>query len=374
MSSTLHEVSTTLREVLTTSVRPNAIALRTVQTDSESFLELVESIKVRGILQTISVRIRQDPDTQEEYYELIDGLHRHTAAIEAGLKTIKVNILDLEDAEVQIAQIIANVHNIKTQPSEFSKQIRRIVASNFDMSLSDLARQLGKNTQWIQDRLNLNKITNESIMQLIDKGDIPLSKAFSLAKLPPEEQPDWVDRAMSEPAGKFCPAINERIKAIKASATKGEKAADAEFSPVGHMRKFKVITAVHTDETRETAKAVIARAEITDPIEAFQEGIAWALHLDAASVDIQKAEHEARLASREEAKKRKKEERAERTQKKAAEAQEAARAAALEAGIPVDAPTEESDAYAESTPTEQKNNSTVSVNTFKNLKEIENVK
>ena len=64
-------------------IRNNEIALRAVDTESLAFQEMVASIRQLGIINPISVRYFKSET--EEYYELVDGLQRKTAAESAGL-------------------------------------------------------------------------------------------------------------------------------------------------------------------------------------------------------------------------------------------------------------------------------------------------
>jgi ParB family chromosome partitioning protein len=94
-----------LQEVPLAKIRENPVALRQVNRGTESYLELVDSIKQEGVLNPIVVRPMVDPETDEEFFGLIDGLHRYTAAQDAGLDTIPAHIKSMEDAQVLVAQI-----------------------------------------------------------------------------------------------------------------------------------------------------------------------------------------------------------------------------------------------------------------------------
>ena len=283
---------------------------------------LVDSIKQQGLLTAISVRERQDPDTGEKYYELIDGLHRFSACKDAVLETIDVIVKDFDDDQVLEAQIMANLHKIETRPVEYSKQLRRIMARNPLMTESELAHKLGKSGQWVRERLGLNKITNENIASLIDEGKIGLASAYALAKLPEDEMADYIDRAMTLPVEEFVPLVNKRVKEIKEERRKGRDASPQEFQPVAHMQKMRAVK--DELENAAVAKRLIATTETTNPVDAFILGLKWVLHLDPESIIVQKERDEKRKAEREEAKKKRADER---EAKKSEEEKEAAAAA-----------------------------------------------
>ena len=185
-----------LATIKISEIRENPVALRTVNRQSEDYLGLVASIEQKGFMGAISVRPQKDAESGEEYYELIDGLHRFSAAKDAGISEINVDIIPLSDDLVLEAQILANIHKIETKPAEYTQQLKRILARNPLMTEAELAMKLGKSSSWIQQRLSLTKIENEEIISLVNEGKIGLANAYALAKLPIEEQTQFVDRAI----------------------------------------------------------------------------------------------------------------------------------------------------------------------------------
>lgn len=315
-----------MREVSISEIRENPVALRNVSLESEDFLGLVASIREHGILNAISVRPRHDDEADVDYFELVDGLHRFCGAKEAGLESIPAIIKDLDDDKVLEAQIVANLHKIETKPVQYSQQLRRILARNPMMTESELAAKCGKSPQWIRERLGLTKITNESIATLVDEGKIKLANAYALAKLPPEEMADFVDRAMTLPPDEFVPQVNARVKEIREAKRSGKDAAPQEFVPVAFLQKLKAIK--DELESGEIAEILVKSTGVKKPVDAFALGIKWVLHLDPESVESQKVKDEERKAKRKDEKERKAVEKSEKNAAKAAEkAKEAAAAA-----------------------------------------------
>ncbi len=290
-----------LATVKISEIRENPVALRTVNRENEDYLGLVASMQQRGFMGAITVRKNKDTESGEEFYELVDGLHRFCAAKDAGLSEINIDIVSLDDDLVLEAQIMANIHNIETRPAEYTQQLKRILARNPLMTEAELATKLGKSTTWIQSRLSLTKIDNEEIITLINEGKIGLANAYALAKLPTDEQAAFVDRAMTQPPDEFVPAVNTRVKEIRDAKRKGADASKAEFQPVAHMRKMKDVKLEL--ENPEIGPALIKAGAIKKPVDAFSLAVQWILHLDPQSVEIQKAEYEERAKKKEEAKK-----------------------------------------------------------------------
>lgn len=317
-----------VKKITLDSIRANPVALRAVNTESEEYLGLVDSIRSQGLLTAISVREKKDPESGDLFYELIDGLHRFTASKDAGLSEIPAIVQDADDARSLEMQIVANIHKIETKPAEYSKQLRRMLALNPMMTESELAQKLGKSRKWIQDRLSLNKISNQTIIDLVNSGEINLSNAYALAKLPEEEQADWVTRAQTEEPQVFVAAANERAKEIRDARRKGRDASPPEFQPTAHMRKLKELK--EELETSSAASAIVAQEGASSAEEGFAAGIKWALNLDKASVEAQQAKWEADQQAKAEARKKREAEKARKKAEKAAKAAEEAQQAAAE--------------------------------------------
>jgi ParB/RepB/Spo0J family partition protein len=314
-------------ELPVVKIRENPVALRNVNFESEQYLGLVDSIKQVGLMNPISVRQRVDTETQEEYWELVDGLHRFSACRDAGLTVIPVNVMDLADSEVLEAQVIANVHKIETKPADYSRQLQRILAANPTMTETELAGKLGKTAGWISQRLGLNKIDNKEIVDAINNGKIGLANAYALAKLPADEMPEFVARAMTEAPDVFIPAVQKRVKEIKEAKRKGKDTAPRIFSPVAHPQKLKDVK-IELD-SGSIRDILIKTTGIKKAGEGFKLACEWFLHLDPLSVEDQKAKWEANESKKNEAIKQRK---AIKAEKKAADlkkkADDAANAAA----------------------------------------------
>ena len=319
-------------------VRANKVALRQVDRTSEEYLGLVDSIKIRGFSGVITARRKEDPVTKETFYEVIDGLHRWTACKDAGVEKIGLDVQELTDAEVLVAQILQNAHKIETKPAEYANNMKRLMGVNQMLTEAELASMLGKSPKWIHEMLKLNNIDDERIKNLVNTGKIPLMSAYALAKLPADEQANYVDKAITMKPKEFCPIVNDRAKEIKDAARKGKKAKDATFEPRSHARKLKEIQAAEAD--RAFLKKLLETNKVANPVDAAVLVLQWCQHLDPASKAAQVEKNKEAVEKRKKVAEEKKEERAvkkkaddERKQdeaaKEAAEARERVRAKAL---------------------------------------------
>ena len=289
----------TLRYIPIGLIRENPVALRPVDRENEDYLGLVASIRKDGVLNPIVVREVEDPEKPgAKLYGLIDGLQRYNASLDAGIKEIPAHITTADQARIEEMQIIANAQKIETRPVQYAQQIARLLERNPLMTITELSGKLSKSTTWIHKMLGMVKHLHEEIKPLVDDARIKLFNATELAKLPVEEQPAWVDRAMTQAAGEFSAAVAARVKEIKEARKKGRAESPPEFQPVAHARKLSEVKG-------EFEKAVIGPLlvkglKITDPTEAFALGVAWTLHMDPDSKVVQKQEHDAREKKRKE--------------------------------------------------------------------------
>lgn len=300
-------------------IRENPVALRSVNRTRTEYLELVESIRNVGVLSAISVREIKDPTNNDVVYGLIDGLHRYTASLDAGLDSIPCVVLKMDDAKVMEAQLIANIHRIETTPVEYSKHLHRILSGNPFMTMATLASLVNKSSTWLSERLGLLKL-DESIQPLVNNGEINLPNAYALAKLPVEEQINFVDRAQTMQPAEFGPTVLARKKELDNARRKGVDAKPAEFQPVPHLQKISEIK--QELESPAVGRALLQRKGLTseDALAAWTLAIQWALHLDEVSIEAAKAKDAAR---KEEQKKKAAAAAAERAAKRAEEAQKA---------------------------------------------------
>jgi ParB/RepB/Spo0J family partition protein len=322
----MSQPKTTLMHIPLSKIRHNPVALRAVDKESERYREIVDSVKTHGVLNAINVRTLENPENPAEpNYGLMDGLHRFTAAQDAGLESIPAQVFSATDAEVMEAQIIANYMRVETKPVDYTKQLIRMVACNPALTKIELAARLGNSVQWLDDRLSLDKLV-ESIKKVVDEGEIKLSNAIALSKLDPSIQPDYVDRAMIEPAGVFVPLAQKARKEYEDAKRKGQAPKSNEFIAVEKLQKLSAFKDELNNPT--VGPALIAKYNLASPADAFAFAVKWALNADPDSVEAQKKKFDERLKLKEEQKAKSKAERE-------AKAAETAAAIELAPGIPL---------------------------------------
>ena len=321
-----------LENVLLSKIRENPSALREVKRDSEKYAELVDSIKTKGILNPPLGRKCVDPETGEEFIGLIDGLQRFNAAKDAGLEDIPMLIKDMDEGQVLEAQLATNLHKIETRPAEYAKQLNRLLSLDPFLTISTLADRLSVSTAWLHERLGLVKL-NEQVAGLVDNGDICVSNANYLARLPESEQMNFLDRAQTDTPQKFIPEVQARLAEIRAAKREGRDAKPEEFAPVPRLRRLADIK----DElmSKTTGKHICNVNSLSTAEEGFAMAINWVLQMDPETIEVEKAKWEQRKAEQEEKKRKRAAEREAKKAEAAAAKSEEAKAKAAEAGVPV---------------------------------------
>lgn len=166
--------------------------------DDEDMLNLVESIKERGVLTPITLRQKDDGR-----YEILSGHRRKRACELAGLSTIRAEVVKMDRDEATIFMVDSNLQRTTILTSE--------KAFSYKMRLDAMNRQ-GKRTDLTSDPVgpkmrsnqNLAEEVNESVTQLkryirlthltpelleyVDKGAIALRPAVEISYFPRELQ------------------------------------------------------------------------------------------------------------------------------------------------------------------------------------------
>ncbi len=238
-------------------IRLNPVALRDAQKNEIEYTELVDSIRKYGVFNAISVVHKPGSDGKE--YELVDGLQRFSASQEAGKQSIPAQVLAVEEADRIIAQVIGNAVRLDTKPVEYAKALMKILGYNPTWTEAELAARISKSPTWVSKQLGLLKLS-EAAKPLVNGGQIVVANAYALAKLPPEEQDKWLDRAQTMDANQFTQQAYERAKQIRDANRQGRNADEEKFVPTFHLRKKPDIEA--QIKNPEVPRALISEMKI----------------------------------------------------------------------------------------------------------------
>lgn len=142
----------------------------------EALEELVESVKVHGIIQPLVVRQR------DGHFELIAGERRWRAAQKAGLKQVPVVVKDLvgDQPSLEMA-IIENVQRENLNCIEEAIAYQQLI-DEFQLSQEEIAARVGKNRVTIANTLRLLRLP-AVIREDISSGKMSMGHARALLAL-----------------------------------------------------------------------------------------------------------------------------------------------------------------------------------------------
>lgn len=150
------------------------------QFDSNSLIELSESIKEYGVLQPISVRKRDD-----KYYELVAGERRLRASQLAGLEKIPAIIVDVDDSESAVLALIENLQREDLNYIEEAEGYYNII-KEMGITQEELSKKIGKKQSTIANKIRLLKLSSTIKERLIKEG-LTERHARALLKIPDEK-------------------------------------------------------------------------------------------------------------------------------------------------------------------------------------------
>lgn len=204
--------------------------------DDEDMLQLVESIKERGVITPATVRQKEDGR-----YELISGHRRKRASELAGLNTLRCEVVDLTRDEATVLMVESNFQRSQILPSEkaFAYKMRleaiKRQGERTDLTLSptgtksnsglELAESTGESRNQIYRYIRLTYLIPE-LLALVDEGKIGLRPAYELSFLPEECQGDLLDIIECEQ----CTPSHAQAIEMKKIANEGTLIADQIYS------------------------------------------------------------------------------------------------------------------------------------------------
>ncbi len=175
--------------------------------DDEDMMQLVESIRDRGVITSATVRQKEDGR-----YELISGHRRKRASEIAGYETLRCEVVDLSREEATILMVESNFQRSQILPSEkayaykmrleaMKKQAGRPLkenasplATDFDKGRSDvqLAEQVGESKDQVRRYIRLTELVPE-LLECVDDGRMKMRPAVEISYLDENCQRDIVE-------------------------------------------------------------------------------------------------------------------------------------------------------------------------------------
>lgn len=171
-------------------------------TDDEKMQDLVESIRVNGILTPVLIR-----PAGNDQYEMVSGHRRMHAAQVLGLKRIPAFIREMTDDEATVRMVDSNIQREELLPSEKAfaykmklEAIKRQGIRN-DLASKSTSAQIGRKSEAAEvvgeqvgeSRMQVRRFIRltellPDLLDLVDKKRLPFTVAVEISYIDPEVQ------------------------------------------------------------------------------------------------------------------------------------------------------------------------------------------
>ena len=175
--------------------------------DDEDMIQLVESVKERGVITPATVRQKEDGR-----YELISGHRRKRACELARFENLRCEVVDLDRDAATVLMVESNYQRSQILPSEkafaykmrleaMNRQAGRPRKENPTPVVSDsdgqrtnevLGNEVGESREQIRRYIRLTNLVQE-LLDLVDEGKIKMRPAVELSYLDEDSQRAVVD-------------------------------------------------------------------------------------------------------------------------------------------------------------------------------------
>lgn len=171
--------------------------------DDEDMVQLIESIRERGVITPATVRQKEDGR-----YELISGHRRKRASELAGLDILRCEVVDLSRDESIVLMVESNFQRSKILPSEKAFAYKmRLDAMNRQgqrtdltscpvgerlISVDKMSQEVSDSSRQIHRYIRLTNLVPE-LLEFVDEGRIKMRPAVELSYLDEDCQRDLVD-------------------------------------------------------------------------------------------------------------------------------------------------------------------------------------
>ncbi|MBR1944806.1 MAG: ParB/RepB/Spo0J family partition protein [Alphaproteobacteria bacterium] len=179
--------------------------------NQEAINDLVESIRIKGVLQPLIVRLKNG---FSDKYEIVGGERRWRASQLAGLKEVPVLIKDLTDKEALEVALIENLQRQDLNALEEAEGYRRLM-EEFSNTQEELALAVGKSRSHVANTMRLLSLP-EKVKVFLEQGHLTAGHARALltAKDPEALAETVIDKGLN---------VRQTEKLVQGSVTKKKR-------------------------------------------------------------------------------------------------------------------------------------------------------
>jgi hypothetical protein len=238
------------------------IQLIPVARESLYYVTRRDAIAQRGILVPLLVR------PVEDYYEVIADQQVFEIARDLGLSTVPCLVRELTDDEVLVAQVDAHDSQVNDNKSHFTVRLLKIAQRG--MTLHQMASLLCWHPDRVKRILNLGSLCPRAQRDL-EHGDLSLTLAEELRKLPVGRQDDLMDLNGKMPPTEYMEALRKETRQSRSGGRGGQ-------TQQYRLRPYKEVEYEHIN--RVTAASVLTALEVDNLVDAYYAGVGWAMKAD----------------------------------------------------------------------------------------------
>ena len=148
--------------------------------------ELTGSVKQHGVLTPLLVRPLDNEGSDLPRFEIVAGARRYRAAKAAGLGSVPVRVLELDDAQALEFQVIENLQREDVHPLDEALGYQALLKAG-KYEIAGIAAKVNKSESYVYQRLKLTALIPEAQKAFFD-GEITAGHAILIARLQPKDQ------------------------------------------------------------------------------------------------------------------------------------------------------------------------------------------
>lgn len=173
-------VAGSISEIAIGSITPNPFQPRK-QFSTEALQDLMDSIKVHGVIQPVTVR-----KVGNDQFQLISGERRFRASTLAGLPTIPAYVKIANDQSMLEMALIENIQRENLDPIEIAVSYERLI-KECNLTQEEMAGRVGKSRVSITNFLRLLKLPDE-IKKGLQERKLSMGHARALLSIDDEKK------------------------------------------------------------------------------------------------------------------------------------------------------------------------------------------
>lgn len=143
--------------------------------EEDALIELVSSIREKGVLQPLLVRKHPQKDGM---YEIVAGERRYRAAKIAGLKEVPVIVKDFDDRTTLEVALIENLQRENLNPLEEAEGYKRLL-DEFQYTQEELSKVVGKSRSFVANQMRLLDLP-DTLKKMVEARQLTAGHARAL--------------------------------------------------------------------------------------------------------------------------------------------------------------------------------------------------